>query len=246
MTTETHAPDRSSGSGPLARSLVKLAGTPDDASDLDAQLVAIAQLAVECLPAVAYSSTTALREKAYTTVAATSALAAAVDDAQYDARSGPCLEALESGAPVAVPDMATTMQWPGFRRTARRLGLDASLSIPLFAGRGDAVASMNLYSRDKTAMADVAAHVRAAFGTGDSAPPKRRHTARPPATGADELAAGLVEALAVRDRIQLAIGMVAGRARCTATDAYVSLRVRAAEAGVPLLEIATRTLRRLP
>jgi hypothetical protein len=219
---------------------VQLAGTPDDASDVDAYLVKIAQLAAESLRAVDYASTTALREGAYTTVAATGALAAAVDDAQYDDGSGPCLEALHSGAPVAVTDMTTTMRWPGFGRAARRIGLHASLSIPLFAGRGDAVASMNLYGRDTIAMADLAAHVRMAFETTNSA--STRPPSQHPETGAADLTTGLGEALAVRDRIQLAIGMVVERDRCSATDAYLSLRLCAAEAGVPLPDMATTTL----
>ncbi len=37
------------------------------------------------------------------------------------------------------------MRWPGFRDTAYRLGLHTSLSIPLFAGRGEPIAALNLY-----------------------------------------------------------------------------------------------------
>ncbi|MFG1928611.1 GAF and ANTAR domain-containing protein [Cryptosporangium sp. NPDC048952] len=237
MTEASSSPGSGGGTahGPLARSLVKLAGTPDDASDLDDQLVAIAQLAAENLAAVSYASTTVLRDDAYTTVAATSALATAVDEAQYADGDGPCLEALDSGRPVSVPDMATTMRWPGFRETARGLGLHASLSVPLFAGRGDAVASMNLYGRDAIAMTDLSLRVKAAFHTPDPA-----H--RPEATGADDLADGLARALAVRDRIQLAVGMLAERTRCSMADAYLSLRVHAADAGIPLPDMASRTL----
>jgi len=226
--------------GPLARSLVKLAGTPDDSSDVDDRLVELAQLAAETLPAVDYASTTALRADAYTTVAASSALASAVDEAQYADGGGPCLEALQSGVPVTVTDVTTTMKWPGFRRTAGRLGLHSSVSVPLFAGRGDAVASMNLYGRDAVAMADLAKHVRGAFD-----PVPAQPSGSPVMTGADDLAAGLVQALAVRDRIQLAIGILVERDRCSATEAYLSLRVCAAEAGVPLPDMATRTLREL-
>jgi hypothetical protein len=224
----------------LAESLVKLAGTPNDASDVDAQLVTITELAAASLPAVSYASTTVLRKDAYTTVAATSGLAAAVDEAQYADGEGPCLEALDSGSPVEVADMTTTIRWPGFRRAAHRCGLHASLSIPLFAGRGDAVASMNLYGRDSLAMADLAAQVRGAFE-----PALARASSSWSMRGAEGLAAGLVEALAVRDRIQQAIGVMVGRNRCSAADAYLSLRVLAAEAGVPLPDMATRTLGKL-
>ncbi|MFG1928905.1 GAF and ANTAR domain-containing protein [Cryptosporangium sp. NPDC048952] len=220
-----------------------LAGTPDDASDVDVRLVEIARLAAETLPAVSYASTTALREDSYTTVAATNPLAAAVDDAQYGDGAGPCLEALETGQPVSVHDVALTMRWPGFRRVARTIGLHSSLSIPLFAGSGEAVASMNLYGHDQGAMTSLGQHVRAAFQAAPSpspAPASRKHSA-----GAADLAAGVAQALAVRDQIQRAIGMVAGRQRCSARNAYLALRMRAAEEGVALPDMALSTLSRL-
>ncbi|MFG1926429.1 GAF and ANTAR domain-containing protein [Cryptosporangium sp. NPDC048952] len=220
-----------------------LAGTPDDASEVDVRLTEIARLAAETLPPVSYASTTALRDGSYTTVAASNPLAAAVDDAQYDDGAGPCLTALETGQPVAVHDVALTMRWPEFRRVAQQIGLHSSLSIPLFAGSGEAVASMNLYGHDQRAMTSLGQHVRAAFQvepTPSAASTPRKHT-----SGTADLAAGVVKALAVRDQIQRAIGMVSGRQRCSTRDAYLSLRVRAAETGVSLPDIAISTLQRL-
>src|SRR5215212_3921596 len=126
--------------GPLTRSLIVLAGIPDDASNVDQQLVLIAQLAADRVAAVDYASVTAVREDAYTTVAASSELAVAVDDAQYTEQAGPCLEPLHTGTPAPVPDIAATMAWPGFRDQAFTMGLRASLSVPLFAGSGEPVA----------------------------------------------------------------------------------------------------------
>src|SRR4051794_18485805 len=97
-----------------------LAGTPDDASWINSQLVAIAQLSAELISPVAYASITAYRDDAVTTVAASSEIAIAVDQAQYDHQAGPCLDALDTASPVAVPDVAATMRWPGFRDVAYR------------------------------------------------------------------------------------------------------------------------------
>jgi hypothetical protein len=65
-----------------------------------------------------------------------SALAVAVDEAQYAEQAGPCLEPLHTGVPAPVPDIAATMVWPGFRDQAVKIGLRASVSIPLYAGSG--------------------------------------------------------------------------------------------------------------
>lgn len=114
--------DTSRPRGPLATHIVALAGTPDDSSDIDTHLAAIARLAADTVPAVSYASITADRDGATTTVAASSELATAVDRAQYADNSGPCLEALRGGEPVPVEDISATMTWPGFPGSGRADG----------------------------------------------------------------------------------------------------------------------------
>src|ERR687893_108626 len=89
---------------PLARCLIALAGTPDDASWVERRLVTIAQLSADLITPVAYASV-----------------------------------------------------------TAYRLGVRASLSIPLFAGRGTALAALNLYGRHPAALAPLTAAVWATY-----------------------------------------------------------------------------------
>jgi hypothetical protein len=45
-----------------------------------------------------------------------SELADSVDQVQYAERAGPCLQSLIEETPVAVPDVTTTMTWPGSQR----------------------------------------------------------------------------------------------------------------------------------
>ncbi len=221
--------------GPLGRSIVTLAGTPDDASDIDLLLASIARLAADQVTPVAYASITAVRNRAYTTVAASSALATAVDLAQYADDSGPCLDALADGIPVGVDDMDTTMAWPGFRRQAAQLGLTASLSVPLFAGSGATIAALNLYSHDAMAMIPLTARVAVLYDVefaGEPGPDEPFVEA-----GAD-LVNGLVGALQVHALIQRAVGLIMATEECTAATAYFSLRLRAADTGGGLTEAA--------
>ncbi|HLL65116.1 MAG TPA: GAF and ANTAR domain-containing protein [Micromonosporaceae bacterium] len=145
--------------GPLVDSLVTLAGTPDETDAIDTQLVRIAQLAANLVPAVSYASITTLRDDSYTTVAASNDIARAVDEAQYADGTGPCMDAMQTAAPVAMPDVTATMAWPRFRDEAFRLGLRSSLSIPLFAGSGVPIAALNLYGHDPATMAPLIAEV---------------------------------------------------------------------------------------
>jgi len=62
--------------------------------------------------------------------------------------------------------------------------------------------------------------------------------------GGDELLTGFAEALAARSTIQLALGIIMGHTGTSATDAYIELRLRAANAGVSLLTTAETVIAR--
>jgi hypothetical protein len=224
---------------PLEQCLIALAGTPDDSSWIASQLVTITQLAADLVTPVSYASSTAYHDDGYTTVAASSDVALAVDEAQYADQAGPCLSALDSGSPVPVPDVAATMQWPGFRNAAFALGLRASLSIPLFAGRGTAIAALNLYGRDPHAMAPLTAAVWNAF---DPADPAHDAEGQQLDTGGAGLVAGIAAAFATRALIHQALGLIIGETHRTADAAYLALRLRSAETGLSLSDTATAVI----
>lgn len=231
---------RPPGDGGLAGSLIDLAGTVDDDSTVGARLATITQLCADLLEPVAFASVTRQDEGKYSTVAVSSELALAVDEAQYADNAGPCLDALDGGAPVSVPRIDATMIWPEFREAAFRLGLRSSLSIPLFAGRGVPMAALNLYGHDPATMAVLSAAVLAAY---DEAPEGRSPGPRDEgSSGARELISGIVGAFAVRATIQQAIGMIIAARRTNADLAYALLRSRAAEATDSLLGAAATVL----
>jgi GAF domain-containing protein len=225
---------------PIARSLedalVKLAGTPDDDSSLPAQLRSIIRFAADLLPPVAYASMTSRHEDAYVTVAISSAIALAVDEAQYADQAGPCLDALRMGAPTAVPAIDAVVQWPGFRDTALRLGLRASLSIPLFAGQGVPIAALNLYGHDTAAMAPLSLAVVAAYDSSAGTPADPESSELDPESR--QLVDGLTGAFAVRAQIQQALGVIMAEEHANADFAYAVLRARAAADGLSLTAAA--------
>jgi hypothetical protein len=220
--------------GRLSDALVTLAGMPDDHSAVEEQLIAVAQLSAHTITAVSYASITARHEGAYSTVAASHDIATAVDEAQYADRAGPCLDALETAKPVGVPVIATTMRWPGFRDTAYRLGLHTSLSIPLFAGRGEPIAALNLYGHHSTTMTALTSAVWTLY---DEAAPGNLGIAGLDA-GGGELVDGLSDAFTARRMIQRAIGIIVAVQSDTPERAYATLRLRVADTGLSLLDTA--------
>src|SRR6195952_4092105 len=139
-----------------------LVASPDDISGSDDLLPLIAPLTVALVTPVDYASVTAQRDGAPTTVALSNETALAIDEAQYADQAGPCLDALDDGFPVST-NIATTMIWPGFKQAATELGVQASLSIPLFAGRGEPIAALNLYARDGDALAQLSSSLLTLF-----------------------------------------------------------------------------------
>jgi AmiR/NasT family two-component response regulator len=61
--------------------------------------------------------------------------------------------------------------------------------------------------------------------------------------GGTELLTGVAEALTVHSTIQLALGMIMGRAGITSDEAYLNLRLRAVDSGTSLLATADAIIR---
>jgi hypothetical protein len=238
--TSPPQPDRP-GRG-LTADLIALAGTPDDESSVPALLRSITQFAADQLSAASYASMTVLHKDSYTTVAMSSEVALAVDEAQYADQTGPCLDALRTSHALAVPQIDNTVNWPGFRAAAQTLGLRASLSIPLFAGRGTTIAALNLYSRDTEDMAPLNAAVLAIFESSSEDSAESGLVGL--GSGPQQLVNGLIGAFGVRTQIQQALGVIMATERTSADFAYAILRSRAAATALTLTAAAGSVLKR--
>jgi hypothetical protein len=216
---------------PLTQCLIALAGTPDDSSWIQPQYIAIAHLSADLI---------AYREDSYRTVADSGPTAVALDETQYAEQAGPCLDAIDNGSPVAAPNIAEASAWPRLHAAATAAAIQATLSIPLFAGRGTSIAALNLYAHDRAAMAPLIAAVLAAYE------PAGHEEGQPPLPylrcGGAGLVAGITGAYAVRGLIQRAIDVLMADKHHTADRAYLELRLRAAETGVPLTDTAAAVI----
>lgn len=230
--------------GALADDLVSLAEMPDDRDEaVDGLLTRIAVAAVDVIAGVDYASITAWRGAGYTTVAASSDLARAVDEAQYADGAGPCVEAERTAAPVGVPDIgATTMSWPRFHERATALGLRTSASVPLFAGRGTPVAVLNMYGREPAALDRLRAGIQQVFAT-ERVP--AQNSTLDADSGTRQLLNGLGLALRIRVTIQRAVGMLMTAIGSDEARAHRMIRGRATTAAESLSTTALRVIAEL-
>ncbi|MEH0934667.1 GAF and ANTAR domain-containing protein [Micromonospora psammae] len=224
-------------SGDLTNHLVALAGLPDESPSVPMLLARIVRSCAALVDPADHVSVTVARHGDHLTQAASDWTAEAADLAQYAQDDGPCLMALRSGEPVAVPDMAGALVWPRFRDVAWQNGVRASLSVPLFASSGATVAALNLYARDAVAMAALVRHVQACYQPAGDLPPLPSVDA-----GSRQLVAGLRGALHCQDLIQRALGVLIGQHGLSVVEAYQRL-VESTPPGSPLTATASTVLR---
>jgi hypothetical protein len=99
--------------------------------DLRGVLGQVAGLARTALAPDGEVSVTLLRGKAASTATFTGQPALSLDETQYAAGFGPCLDAAGAGQTLLVADMATETRWPAFTAAALQAGIGSSLSLAL-------------------------------------------------------------------------------------------------------------------
>jgi GAF domain-containing protein len=184
---------------------------------LEAVMDRIATLAKATIPGADEVSVTLVNGKPVT-AAATGDLAVAVDEVQYGAGTGPCLDAAEAATTVLIPDMAAEERWPEFTPLARDRGAESSLSIGLPVQQR-VYGALNIYSRSPHAFDDDA--VAAAESFARYAAVAVANATLYQATAA--LAEQMKVAMASRAVIDQAKGILMGAHGCDSEQAFTLL-----------------------
>ena len=162
-----------------------------------------------------------------------SALVAELDALQAALGEGPCVEALAGVNSVYVDDLADSGRWPRFGPIAAAAGLRSALAYRLFAGE-DTLGALQLYARlpaafnatDRAQGLIFAAHAGMALAVAQSQATERDRT--------DNLQA----ALASREIIGQAQGILMERERITAEQAFELLRRASQHLNLKLRDVA--------
>lgn len=138
-----------------AEAIERLRGLFAGEDHLDRIAARVASSAVAAIPNADSVSVTVLDRPQARTAASTDARAGSLDDQQYASGRGPCLEAASSRTPIRAVMSESQHRWPEFVETAQRIGVRASLSVPLVIGGVDQtqelVGSLNIYSATASA-----------------------------------------------------------------------------------------------
>jgi GAF domain-containing protein len=229
-TSDEERPGRHNGDRPLEGSLLQLVlGTRTVEDSMDE----IVRLAADLSPALAGCGITLRRDGHDLSVATSNALAAAVDEVQYGMNTGPCLETIDIGEIVSVPDLVTDDRWNGYPEHALAHGVRSSLSIPLKVS-GRTVGALNSYGaepemfdRDLTDRL-----VQFAERAGHALALTLRNAQQA------DVVEQLHRAMQSRSVIDQALGIIMARQRCTSEEAFAVLRAASQSRNRKVADIA--------
>jgi len=113
--------------------------------DVPAALSAIVEIARYYLAQIDHVGiSVAHRRGKIETLAATGPLVLELDQAQYDLREGPCVDAIESEPVVVVNELRHEQRWPRYVPRAAELGVRSQVGLRLYAE--ETLGGLNLYS----------------------------------------------------------------------------------------------------
>jgi hypothetical protein len=217
-----------------------LAGSPREQAD---QPLRICQLCVETLgvtgAGIAMVTTTGNRG----VVCATDDISAEVEDLQLTLGEGPCIDAVQRGAPVVIADLSepeglTVDRWPAFMEGAAAAGVKAVFAFPLRVGAIN-VGVMDLY-RDRAGDLS-SSEMRGALLAADAAALAVLHLD----LDGDQAFADAPDSRSTYQlQVHQATGMVMGQLDVTIEQAFLLLRARAFSEDRSLADLATDVVAR--
>jgi len=201
-------------------------------------LLRVAELAVATVPGADEISVTLVEKGAAHTAAFTGSLAAALDERQYAAGFGPCVDAAQSGHTIRIDDTADAPAYREFAAIAARQGVRSILSIGLPMPQ-QVLGAMNIYRFGAVPLDAGAEEVASEFG---------RYAAVSLANASlfehsTQLAARMQHAMESRAVIDQAKGMIMITEGVTADEAFQRLVSASQAANRKLRDLAAEMVR---
>ena len=226
---------------PATERVLGLGGALIDERALDQLLQQVVLLARHTVGKADAVSITLADNGGFRTSNSSAPSALAVDEAQYEADDGPCLEAVRSARQVTLAVDPGGDRWQPVRARARELGITSVLSTPLRRGPDDAIGALNIYSQADSAFGEDARRTAEIIGN---------HAASLVATaeamiGVNNLNEQLRAALASREIIGEAKGIIMERQTCTRDEAFDILRRASQRENRKLRDLAEELVQRV-
>jgi GAF domain-containing protein len=202
-------------------------------TDLQAVLETVADLAKRTISGANEVSVTLVRNRAAHTAAFTGDLALQLDESQYEAGYGPCLDASAGATTMSVPNMDDEIRWPRWTKQAVGHGIGSSLSIGLPVHEA-VTGAINLYATEAEAFDEDAVIVARTFAGYAAVALANAHLYDATATLAQQLQA----AMDSRAVIEQAKGIIMSERHCSADEAFSILSKLSQDSNRKLRDVA--------
>lgn len=220
---------------PLSSSLAALSRFFVGDGTIQQTLERVADLTVEAIEPAEMAGITMLVEGQKRTGVFTDPTAPHIDQVQYDAKDGPCLQAFEEQVITGIESTMEEGPWPEFRRAAAEHGILSTLSLPMVVNEVS-VGAMNLYAKVERAFTDQHRETGTLFASQAAivlANAQAYWEMR-------ELSTGLAEAMQRRAVIEQAKGMLMAAQHCDEREAFDLLVKASQRENVKLRDVAQR------
>lgn len=194
--------------------------------DPDVTLGHITTAAVDLVDGIDYADVMLIEGGSHRSVASTAQVVTDLDQAQMRLQEGPCLEAATSDSIVRAPDLRQDQRWPGFAAAALEQGVHSVLSFQLYTHR-TGTGAMNLLGKQPHALDIQSEATLAVLAT---------HAAITLITARKEVQ--FESALASRDVIGQAKGIIMERFKLDATRAFAMITKLSQDGNIPVRVLA--------
>ena len=230
------APTEQQGAAPpvdLASALSQMAGLVLSRETVDTALELVTSLAATATAGTLGAGVTVIDEHGKRSRAASNSATEEADALQYEYDEGPCLSAWQRGEIVRIDDTSTDGRWPRWNEAASRMGVRSVLSAPLLAGE-ESVGAMKVYCErpmnygphDEHVMRLLAGQAAILLANSQSLREARRVSRQ------------LTEALASRDAIARATGVLLAQGAAGEQEAFATLAATARQTGRSVQDVA--------
>ncbi|MET0453840.1 MAG: GAF and ANTAR domain-containing protein [Mycobacterium sp.] len=206
-----------------------ISGIEQDAA-VERTLSRVTAAAVDLVDGIDYADVMVIADGRSQSVSATAPLVIDLDAVQISLGQGPCLAAAVGGAMILCPDMREEQRWPCFAEAAVTAGVHSMLSFQLIS-HGNGAGALNLFGRAPRTTDPAAEAIGALLAT----------VATIALMTADR-GKQFASALASRDEIGQAKGILMNHFRIDATRAFDMLRRLSQDGNIPLRTIAKRII----
>ncbi|MDX1888813.1 GAF and ANTAR domain-containing protein [Mycolicibacterium sp. 050158] len=229
MHTSTTALGRDEGES-LQSTIADLAGALARGTSTDEVLVRLTAASLTLVPSADFAKISTVSDRGLVSLAATSRVTMMLDCAQQASRQGPCLDAMRARRTIRCDDLESDVRWPRFAARAATAGVHSVLSSPISVP-GDMRVALSLFGSRTGAFGVESETVGAVLANHAAIALAHRERERQ-----------FKAALATRDVIGQAKGMVMERFGVDATQAFGMLVAISRDTNTPVRDLAARAV----